>query len=306
MNPAEPTFFRVKFWGTRGSIATPDPACLGYGGNTACTEVRVDSDVIMLDVGTGARLLGLALAREAFGKQMTIHLLVTHSHWDHIQGFPFFVPAYLPHITLKIYGPAGSDKPLNKIFVDQMDTSYFPVPMTELASKIEFFELRGEDTFNIGPVKVRAHYLNHPCMALGYRLEAGKKTMAYITDHEPYRHLLFKQNPRHAKAQKHEIERLDRGIVDFVQGVDLYVCEGQYTKEEYPEKIGWGHTMLDDLVKIGMDAKVRQMALIHHDPMHDDKFVDNMVAYANQLIRKAGHSTEFFGAREGLEINLIG
>ncbi|MBI2058888.1 MAG: MBL fold metallo-hydrolase [Nitrospirae bacterium] len=307
--PAEstPGFFRVKFWGTRGSIATPDPACLGYGGNTACTEVRVDGEVIVIDVGTGGRLLGSALAKEYVGREFTVHLLITHTHWDHIQGFPFFLPAYLPTVKLKIYGPAGTDKPIEKLFRDQMDTSYFPVPLTDLSSSIEFKNLRGGDEFDIGPMRVKAFYLNHPCMALGYRIEAGKKSMAYITDHEPYRHLLFRQNPLATRlANREQIERLDHGLVEFVQGVDLYVCEGQYTKEEYPQKIGWGHTCLDDLVQYGIDAKVKKMLLIHHDPMHDDGFVDKMVAHAQQLIKKSGQPIEFAGAREGFEINLIG
>lgn len=291
----------VRFWGVRGSVATPDPSCLGYGGNTACTELRVGDQRIIIDIGTGARALGRHLVGEAGNHPGALHLLVTHSHWDHIQGFPFFQPAYTHGFHLNIHGPAGSDKPLSKLFRDQMDTSYFPVPLTDLAAHVDFIDLHGDDTMDIGPVRVTAHYLNHPTMTLGYRFDVGPTRLAYVTDHEPYRHLLAARNPLASRAG---MSRLDRALVDFVQDVDLFICEGQYTREEYESKIGWGHTSLDDLVQVGLDAKVKRMVMTHHDPDHDDRFVDGMVARAVTLIREAGRSIPFEGAREGMQIRL--
>lgn len=180
---------RVTFWGTRGSIATPGPATIIYGGNTSCVEIRAGTDILIFDAGTGLRPLGLALMKEYADQPLTVHLFLSHTHWDHIQGFPFFLPAYLPTTTIHIYGSAGQGRPLEKIIRGQMDADYFPVALGDLKSVLHMHEFKGK-AFQIGEATVAAMYLNHPGMTLGYRISYGGKTVVYATDNEPYQQTL--------------------------------------------------------------------------------------------------------------------
>src|SRR5580658_8012990 len=174
----------VKFWGTRGSIATPGPGTVRYGGNTSCTEVRFGEHILALDAGTGLREFGNSLMQEFGTKPMRVHLFVGHTHWDHIQGFPFFTPAYVKGNTFSIYSMRGAGKPLEKVFRGQMDVDYFPVVLTDMQARLKFIELR--KPVQIGPVTIRFHYLNHPGIAVGFRIEAGGKSVVYTSDHEPF------------------------------------------------------------------------------------------------------------------------
>jgi phosphoribosyl 1,2-cyclic phosphodiesterase len=288
---------RVRFWGTRGSIATPGPATLGYGGNTSCVEVRAGQEVLIFDAGTGIRELGLSLIQEAKGAPLTLHLFISHTHWDHIQGFPFFVPAYLPTTTLHVYGSPGQGRSLEKVLRGQMDADYFPVALGDLSGAIHVHEFRGED-FRIGDVSISAMYLNHPGMNLGYRILHGGKTVIYGTDHEPYRYTLDHLG-RRAEAGREFGGRLDEEFVRFVEGADLYIGEAQYTDEEYPAKIGWGHSSLSATVEVALKARVKSLALFHHDPMHGDAVVTAMVEVAQRLITAQLSPLVCFAASEG-------
>ena len=292
----------VGFWGTRGSIAAPGPATTVYGGNTACVELRSGEDILVFDAGTGIRELGLALAKEFRSRPLTVHLFISHTHWDHIQGFPFFVPAYSPGTTLHIYGSAGQGRSLEGVLRGQMQADYFPVALGDLVSSIHVHEYHGE-AFRIGQATVSATYLNHPGMTLGYRVERAGKAVVYATDHEPYRSTL-EVGSRRAAAGKHFGRVLDDAFVAFVKGADLYIGEAQYTDDEYPAKIGWGHSSLSATVEVALQAGVKALALFHHDPMHSDDVVTAMELLAKELIAERGVSLRCFAAREGQTLEI--
>ncbi len=293
---------RVTFWGTRGSIATPGPSTTLYGGNTSCVEMRSGSDIVIFDSGTGIRELGLSLMKEFQGAPLTVHLFISHTHWDHIQGFPFFVPAYAASTTIHLYGSAGQGRSLEKLLRGQMNADYFPVALGDLASSIHVHEYRGED-FQIGEITVSAMYLNHPGMTLGYKVTHAGKTLVYATDNEPYRYTLEHLGQR-AEAGKYFGKQLDEKFVNFVSAADLYIGEAQYTDDEYPAKIGWGHSSVSATVETALQANVRLLALFHHDPMHSDEVIFAMVEAAKRLIVTRGSSLECFAAREGQTIEV--
>ncbi len=285
--------FTVKFWGTRGSIATPGPATLRYGGNTSCVEVRCGETVLLFDCGTGARPAGLALSQEFQGRPLRVHIFVSHTHWDHIQGFPFFLPAYVAGNQVSIYSLRGSDKSLEKLFTGQMDTNYFPVDLTSMMAKLEFIELEGP--VEIGDAKVSHVYLNHPGIAIGFRVDRAGKSVVYLTDHENYCRL----------SGDNEFNRkLDREIDDFASGTDLYIREGQYTEEEYPSKRGWGHSTWKDAVDSAHTAKVRRLCLFHHDPLCDDVILDRILAACRTYASERGAEFECMAAAEDQQLTL--
>ena len=293
---------RVRFWGTRGSIATPGPRTLGYGGNTACVEVRCGSDVLIFDAGTGIRELGAALVQETHGEPITVHLFISHTHWDHIQGFPFFLPAYQPTTTIHVYGSPGQGRSLERILRGQMDADYFPVALGDLSATIDVQEFRGGE-FRIGDAQITAMYLNHPGMNLGYRVSHGGRSVVYATDNEPYRYTLDHLAGR-SEAGREFGGRLDEEFVRFVAGADLYIGEAQYTDEEYPAKIGWGHSSLSATVEVALKAQVKRLALFHHDPMHGDEVVSAMVEVAQRLIAAQLSPLQCFAAREGQTLEI--
>lgn len=287
----------VSFWGTRGSIATPGPGTTLYGGNTACVELRSGHDILVFDAGTGIRALGLALMEEFGSRPLTLHLFISHTHWDHIQGFPFFTPAYAPGTTLHIYGSVGQGRSLERILRGQMEPDYFPVSLGDLVSSIHVHEYHGE-AFRVGEATVTPTYLNHPGMTLGYRVERAGKAVVYATDHEPYRSTLEVGSQR-PEAGKHFGRGLDDAFVAFVRGAELYIGEAQYTDEEYPAKLGWGHSSLSATVEVALRGGVKALALFHHDPMHSDDAVTAMELAAKELIAGRGASLVCFAAREG-------
>jgi phosphoribosyl 1,2-cyclic phosphodiesterase len=292
LNPSGPEV-TVKFWGTRGSIPTPGPATIRYGGNTSCVEVRSGNDLIMLDCGTGAREMGISLNRETRGRPLDLHIFISHTHWDHIQGFPFFAPAYSPGNRLTLYSSRGADKSLEKVFTGQMDASYFPVALNDMSARLHFVELDGPA--KVGAMTISHFYLNHPGLAIGFRIEIGPKTIVYLTDHECYCRML--------ETNEHN-RKLDREVTDFAKGADLYIREAQYTDEEYAEKRGWGHSTVTDALQSAHEAGVKQLALFHHEPMHDDNTMDRILAECHQLMRQRGMSFACFVAADNQLINL--
>ncbi len=283
----------VKFWGTRGSIPTPGPATQRYGGNTSCVELRWGDNIVALDCGTGIRELGLALAREFRGRNLDLHVFVGHTHWDHIQGFPFFVPAYVPGNHLTIYSLHGSDKSLEKVFTGQMDASYFPVSLSDMMARLHFAELEG--VLTIGGAKISHWYLNHPGLAIGFRFEWGNKSLVYLADHEPYWRM---------SGDNEYNRKLDREIDDFARNADLYIREAQYTDEEYPSKRGWGHSTWSDALESAHEAKAKALALYHHDPMHDDEIMDRIVEQCQVRMREREMDFLCFAASDNLQMTL--
>ena len=263
---------KITFWGTRGSIASPGPDTVRYGGNTSCVEVRAGGHVLVFDAGTGLRPLGVALSQDFKDRPLTVHIFISHTHWDHIQGFPFFVPAYRPGATIHVYGAPGQGKSLEKVLRGQMEADYFPVGLGDLAATIDVHEFRAQP-FEIGDVRVDALYLNHPAMNLAYRVSFGGRRLIYATDHEPYAKTLDHVAQRGEQGRAFG-ERLDRDLIEFATGADLYIGDAQYTDEEYSARIGWGHSPLSATVDLALTARSKTLALFHHDPMQSDADVD--------------------------------
>ncbi len=284
---------KARFWGVRGSIAAPGPRTARYGGNTPCVEIRAADRLIVVDAGTGIRELGISLLKEAAGAPVEGSLFIGHTHWDHIQGFPFFAPLYLPTSRFTVNGVHATPRTFAEAMAGQMSSADFPVPLQAVASKPAFVELSAP--VMIGPVKVSYHYLNHPGITIGFRFEHDGRTISYISDHEPYAKL-------NAKGDFSDKE--DAAVARFVEGSDLLICEAQYTEAEYLIKKGWGHSTFDDVFDLASKAGVRRLALFHHDPAHDDETLDKLVAECAKTAASRGSKIEVFAAREGLAVEV--
>ncbi len=303
-----PQFFppatRVKFWGVRGSIPVPGAGTVRYGGNTSCVEVRADGELIVLDAGSGIRPLGIALEKEFGDGQIKLALLITHSHWDHIQGLPFFQPAYNQKNKIRVLGYEGARAGLAAILAGQMETPFFPVSLSDIPGNIAIEELK-EMEFNIGRVRVRSKFLNHPGICAGYRLYTSTGSIAFLPDNEPYEllkmQLAKKENVSSEEARKYAASERQK-LIEFLEESDLLVIDTQYTDEEYDAHIGWGHGSLSSVVSIALEAKVRKLIMFHHDPAHDDHKLDEMVESARHLVLESGKPLEVEAAREGAEI----
>jgi phosphoribosyl 1,2-cyclic phosphodiesterase len=292
----------VRFWGVRGSIAAPGPETARYGGNTPCVTIEHGRDLLILDAGTGARKLGVCLLAEAKGKPQHLRMLISHTHWDHIQGFPFFVPAYIPGNRLDVYGPPSVEKPLDRVLRGQMDQAYFPVALGDMAADVRIHEVRDPE-FELGPFRVRSMLVNHPGITTGYRVEVAGVVVTYATDAEPYRFLLTDRRAPDAEIAAYGGRR-DKELVDFAAGADLYIADSQYTPVEYDWKRGWGHTCDEDAVTVALAAQARRVALFSHDPMHDDDAVDAKLARCKAIAAAAGSPLEVLAAIEGRAVSL--
>ncbi len=287
----------VKFWGVRGSIPTPGPATVYYGGNTSCIEVRADGELIILDAGSGIRPLGLALADEFKKTPLSLTLLISHTHWDHIQGFPFFLPAYNPKNRVRILGYEGARAGLAATLAGQMESPYFPIALKQMPGNIVIEEL-WEMNFELGKVRVEACFLNHPGVCVGYRLNTSSGSIVYVPDNE--------WSIESGVASKKNVVpcRLEHGLVDFVRDADMLVIDAQYDRMEYDQHVGWGHGCVDDVVKLAVCANVKQLFLFHHDPAHDDAYVSQMLENARNVAKEMGSSLQIEAAREGAEVLL--
>ena len=297
---------RIKLWGVRGSLPVPGPATIRYGGNTSCVEVRADGEIIVLDAGTGIRGLGLALQKELGPGTIKLTLLITHTHWDHIQGLPFFSPAYNSKNLIRILGYEGARAGLGTILAGQMETPFFPVGLHQLPSHLAIQELKDME-FHIGKVKVQAKFANHPGISAGYRLFTSAGSVAYMPDNEPYEPLkmqLATQNGIDGNAARNFAATERAKMVEFLQDCEVAILDAQYTDEEYEGHIGWGHSPFSSVVGLALDANVKRVLLFHHDPSHDDDMIDRMVEQARELVRKSGKAMAIEGAREGAEILL--
>ncbi len=287
---------RVRFWGTRGSIAKAGPGTIRYGGNTSCVEVRSTAGTLLvLDCGTGAHGLGQALAA-ARTAPLHGHMLITHTHWDHIQGFPFFAPLFLQGDEWDVYAPRGLRESVRETLAGQMQYSYFPVSLEQFGATIRYHDLV-EGVFAIGDIRVTTRYLNHPALALGYRLEVDGVSVVYATDHEPHSRALAEGTPGELAGEDHR-------HAEFLAGADLVIHDAQYTAAEYPAKVGWGHSTVESVVTVASIAGAHRLALFHHDPMRDDDAVDQLVVDARRQAAAAGSSLDVFAAAEGLALDI--
>src|SRR5437016_11401710 len=284
---------RVKLWGVRGSLPLPGPTTLRYGGNTSCVEVRADGEIIVLDAGTGIRALGLALEKELGPGTIKLTLLITHTHWDHSQGLPFFVPIDNSKNLIRILGYEGARSGLGTILAGQMETPFFPISLHQLPSHLAIQELKDME-FHIGKVKVRARFANPPGICAGYRLFTTAGSIAYMPDNEPYEPLkmqLAAQNGIDGNEARNFADAERAKMVEFLQDCEVAILDAQYTDEEYKGHVGWGHSSLSSAVELALDANVKRLLLFHHDPSHDDDMIDRMVEQARELVRKSGKAT---------------
>ncbi len=297
---------RIKFWGVRGSIATPGESTVRYGGNTACTELHLDDEsLIILDAGTGIRNLGNELVKN--GKKVRAHILITHPHWDHIQGFPFFKPAFAAGNELTIVGPEAKGVKLDKLIAEQMNKVYFPVNLSELEAKINFIPMK-EDTIEVHGAKVRSFFVNHPGFTIGYRIDHNGKSLAYVSDNEP-----FSEEASHlftnGEAEVLKLFRNFKGdpndrILEFIDGVDALIHDTTYTPEQYSDHIGWGHSHYLHTLSLASKAHVKNLFLFHYDPSLADKDVDDMMTRSAREMKRLKYSFNLCAAREGLEFKL--
>ena len=288
---------RVKFWGVRGSIPSPGPQTVTYSGNTSCVEVRADGQLIVLDAGSGIRGLGQALDAEFKETPIELTLLISHTHWDHIQGFPFFLPAYHAKNRLRILGYEGARDGLAATLAGQMESPYFPIALKQMPGNIVIEELK-EMKFPIGPIRVEACFSNHPGVCVGYRLFTSAGSIVYLPDNESV------HEPGTGNGTDALPRTIEQRLATFVQDADVLICDAQYTRSEYAAHIGWGHGCVDDVVRFAIAGNVKQLYLFHHDPAHDDAFVTGMLAQARDLAAKAGSTLRVEAAREAEEIVL--
>jgi phosphoribosyl 1,2-cyclic phosphodiesterase/ActR/RegA family two-component response regulator len=296
----------IRFWGVRGSIPTPGPETSTYGGNTSCVEVRVGNQIVILDAGSGIRRLGQALIKEVSEKGFELSILITHTHWDHIQGFPFFVPAYNPRINIRILGYEGAVHGLRAALFEQMQSAFFPVGLDQIAPHLTFDELDDME-FQLGLVRVRAMFANHPGICLAYRLSTPAGDIVYMPDHEAYERCEIERQKaeRDTSTQGLEYARIeDQKVVDFLRNADVVIADSQYDAIEYPSRRGWGHTCADDTVQLAARAGAKQLFLFHHDPDHDDEKIAEMVARGQKEIARSGSNLRVGAASEGAEIKL--
>ena len=293
---------KVCFWGTRGSIATPGAGTNHFGGNTSCVELTTaDGNLLIIDCGTGMHPLASKLMGQG-KKAINANILIGHTHWDHIQGFPFFSPAFVKGNTVAIYGPEGSHGSLHHVLAGQMEFTYFPIELNQLPAAITYHDLT-EGIHTICGARVATQFLNHPAMTLGYRVEVDGVAVVYLVDHEPFSNELWR-----AGAEPGRIESIlhdgDRRHAKFMADADLVIHDSQYTPEEYLSKKTWGHSSYDYVVQIAAAAGVRRLALTHHDPGHDDHFVENIERKARTLASQLGNGLDVFCAYEGCEVVL--
>jgi CheY-like chemotaxis protein len=281
--PDSRSFYRL--WGTRGSIPVSGARYVRHGGNTSCLEVGSGEESVIVDAGSGIRELGLKLVKRG---QRKVHILITHTHWDHIQGFPFFAPAYVPGFELVIYGAAGFKKDLKSVLCGQLDRDYFPVQFEDMRAKIEFRPLEN-DAVQIGKYRITWEFTHHPAATVGFKFEFDGKKLAYVSDNE---FLYGYLGPPQAVTLDSEVVSAHRRLVEFLKGVDLLIAEAQYTNEEYQHKIGWGHSSLTNACVLARLAQAKRWIVIHHDPLHEDDFLDQKLLLTKEVLRSLDYPIE--------------
>lgn len=284
---------RISLWGTRGSTPTPGARFLRHGGHTSCMSLVVGDEHLIFDAGSGIRELGVELNKHAPRK---LHLFITHTHWDHIQGFPFFLPAYLDGYEINIYGAPGFRKDLQSVFSGQLDREYFPVQMEDMKADIHFRHL-SEPPMQIGRIRISWELVQHPGATLGFKAEVDGKTIVWIPDNEIFQGYLGDPAELH---RDHPLVTPFGRIIDFMAGADVAIHEAQYTNEDYAKKLGWGHSSVSNAAALIKLAGVKRWIAIHHDPSHDDAFLETKLNLTRQILKRLGHPIEVVHGYDGM------
>lgn len=304
---------KVRFWGVRGSIPVPGKVTARYGGNTSCVEVRPRTGApIIIDAGTGLRRLGKSLMEEQFreGKGKA-SILISHTHWDHVQGLPFFSPLYRAGNEVNIFA-RQRDMHLEAVFSAQNRAPYFPVPLSAMQADMRFHEVLEGAKFEIGDAKISCTQLNHPWIAIAYRVEVDGASVAYCSDTAPMTDVLLGTkfvtqlsiDEPLTPAMAEELAVMRRGVIELARDADLLIYDTQFTKEEYRQRPHWGHSHPDDAIAVAREANVKRLCLFHHAPLRSDDDNDRILAQYRSVVTAQGDRFELVSAFEGLEIAL--
>jgi phosphoribosyl 1,2-cyclic phosphodiesterase len=289
---------KVKFWGVRGSIACPGPKTVRYGGNTTCIEIRTDSnELIILDAGTGIFQLSQALLAEL---PVTANVLITHSHWDHIQGLPLFIPNFIPGNTLRLHGGFDpvSGKGIEQVMSVQLQYSFFPVREAEMKARIEYVTLMPNETVQVGSARVTPCLLNHPVIDFGYRVECDGKSVFFTGDHEPPYNIYAPGEEGFDEYQVF-VDEKNQSILDAIRGVDVFIADSSYTDAEYASKKGWGHGTYSTSIAIAKAAGAKVLFCTHHEPTRSDDALETVFAAAMASNAELAAGLDVRLAREG-------
>jgi CheY-like chemotaxis protein/phosphoribosyl 1,2-cyclic phosphodiesterase len=284
---------RFSLWGTRGSTPTPGARFLRHGGNTSCLSVVLGEEQFIFDAGSGIRDLGIEILGS---ERRKLHLFITHTHWDHIQGFPFFAPAYVPGFEIIIYGAEGFGKDLKSVFRGQLDREYFPVQMEDMHSHLQFRHL-AENPVPAGSALISWEFSQHPGATVGYKIEIGDKKIAWVPDNEFVQGYL---GAPEELTRDHPLVVPYGNMIDFLADADIVIHEAQYTCDEYSKKIRWGHSSVSNACALMKMAGVRRWIITHHDPMHEDAFLESKLNLTRQIFQQLGHDIEVSHGYDGL------
>ncbi len=292
---------KFKFWGVRGSIPTPGPNTVKYGGNTTCIEIRTnDNDLIILDAGTGIHALAQNLLREM---PIQAHIFITHTHWDHIQGLPFFIPIFIPNNQITLYGGLDpvTNETINRALSVQLQYSYFPIREAQLNAKMEYSTIKPGLPIKVGSATITPIVLSHPVLNFGYRIDCDGQSIFFTGDYEPQLNIYAPEDDEYSEFQSFVDEKWAE-VVSAMKDVDALIVDSSYTNEEYTSKQGWGHGTYDSGIKLATAAKAKKLFFTHHEPTRTDANLE--IIFEKLLQNNINNDCELFLAQEGVEISL--
>jgi phosphoribosyl 1,2-cyclic phosphodiesterase len=298
---------QLRFWGVRGSYAAPFKTHLGVGGNTSCVEIRSGDHLLVCDAGTGIIPLGNELIKQDKIREMLI--ILTHYHWDHVCGLPFFVPAFVPDWKINFFGPGESPKIIEEYVSAQMQAPYFPVGTETWLAETNYLTPEN-DGFQYGPMKIDFSNVHHPGITYGYKIEVNNKTIVYASDNEcmfiekSVKHRSDEFNEEEHELYKEMIHEEHQSELNLIQDADILIHDAQYTPDDYDKKRGWGHSCYIDTINTAIDANVKELYLFHHDPNYDDTAMEAILKHSNQIIKEKGASLICHIAKEGMVIDI--
>lgn len=297
------------FWGVRGSYAAPFSSHLKVGGNTSCVELNIDDHILVCDAGTGIIPLGNHLMQQNKIRKMLI--LLTHYHWDHVCGLPFFVPAFSPEWEIDFFGPGNSPKVVEEHVAMQMAEPYFPVGTEAWLAKTNYLHsIDNARSFSYGPMTIEYHYVHHPGLTYGYRIQINGKTVIYASDNECN---FIAQSIKHQSGELDQDERLlfddmiheeHQTEINIFRNADIMIHDAQYTADDYAKKYGWGHSCYIDTVNMAIDSDVKELYLFHHDPAYDDNAIEAIYQHALEIIKEKNSPLICHIAKEGMVVNI--